>query len=160
MPIFAIPKPLNSPDLQWVTDQSSGKYLLNSMIEHEKVTGYPLDNMIQFGEMLLDLKKRNPNSKQVVWKSDIAEAYQILPMHLLWQIEQINAINGHFYIDRCNAFRGCASGSIFIAFNSLVAWIAKEIKGIKYLSNYVNNLSGCAFTDDLDYYALYNQFFP
>ena len=143
MPIFAIPKTLNLLDLWWVTDQSFRKYLLNSIIDHKKVTSYPLDNMTQFGEMLLDLEKREPNSKQVVWKSDIAETYQILPMHLLWQIKQINAINGHSYVDRCNAFGGCTSGGIFIAFNSLVAWIAKEIKGVKYLRNYCQLIRLC-----------------
>lgn len=160
MPIYAVPKTLNSPDLRWVTDQSFGKFSLNSMSEHEKVTGYPLDNMTQFGEMLLDLERREPGRKRVVWKSDISEAYRILPMHPLWQIKQINAVDGNFYVDRCNTFGGCASGSIFIAFNSLVAWIAKEIKGIKYLGNYVDDSSGCAYADDMDYYAPYDMAFP
>ena len=41
--------------------------------------------------------------------------------------------------------------------NSLVAWIAKEIKGIKYLGNYIGNSSGCAFADDIDYYTPYDN---
>ena len=45
------------------------------MIDHNKVTGYQLDNMMQFGEMLLDLEKKGLGRKQVVWKSDISEAY-------------------------------------------------------------------------------------
>jgi hypothetical protein len=40
MPIYAVPKP-HSSNLQLVTDQSYGKYSLNSMIKHDKVTGYP-----------------------------------------------------------------------------------------------------------------------
>jgi hypothetical protein len=58
-----------------VTDQSFKPFSLNSMIDHTQVVGYPLDNMTQFGEMLLDLKKKRPNRKKIIWKSDIAEAY-------------------------------------------------------------------------------------
>ena len=89
--------------------------------------------------MLLKLENKEPGRKCVVWKLDISEAYQLIPMHPFWQIKQINSINGEFYVDRCNTFGGCASGSIFIAFNSLVAWIAKNIKGLKYIVNYVDD---------------------
>ena len=65
MPIYAVPKP-HSTDLRLVTDQSYGKYSLNSMINHDKVTGYPLDNMVHFGEMLMDLERRDPGSEKVV----------------------------------------------------------------------------------------------
>ena len=85
MPIYTVPKP-HSSDLWLVAYQSYGPFSLNSMIDHEQVTGYPLDNMTQFGKMLLHLEKQEPERKQVVWKSDISEAYQILPMHPLWQI--------------------------------------------------------------------------
>jgi hypothetical protein len=84
MPIYAVPKP-HSSDLRLVTDQSYVKYSLNSMIQHDKVMGYPLDNMVNFGEMLMDLDRKEPGERKVAWKSDIAEAYQILPMHPHWQ---------------------------------------------------------------------------
>jgi hypothetical protein len=42
MPIYAVPKP-RSTDLRLVTDQSYGKFSLNSMIKHEKVTGDMMD---------------------------------------------------------------------------------------------------------------------
>ena len=41
MPIFAVPKP-HSTDLRMVTDQSAGKFSLNSMIPREDIIGYPL----------------------------------------------------------------------------------------------------------------------
>ena len=82
MPIYAVPKP-SSSKLHLVTDQSCGKFSLNSMIDHESIMGYPLDNMIHFGEMLLDLERRELGKEWVEWKLDIAEAYQILPMHPL-----------------------------------------------------------------------------
>jgi len=49
MPIFAVPKP-HSTDLQMVTDQSVGKYSLNSMIPREEIIGYPLDNLQHLGK--------------------------------------------------------------------------------------------------------------
>ena len=88
MPIYAVPK-LNPSDFCLVTDQSCGKYSLNSMIQHDKVTSYPLDNMIHYGEMLMDLAEKEPGKERVVWKSDVAEAYRILLMHPHWQIKQL-----------------------------------------------------------------------
>jgi hypothetical protein len=159
MPIYAVPKP-HSTDLRLVTDQSYGKYSLNSMIRHDRVTGYPLDNMVHFGEMLMDLAKREPEEERVVWKSDIAEAYRILPMHPRWQIKQVNRFDDEYYVDRCNAFGGCGAGAIFISVNSLVAWIATEIKGIQYLCDYVDDSSGCGLRKDFALYEPYGKEFP
>jgi hypothetical protein len=64
MPVYAVPKP-HSSDLRMVTDHSCGRFSLNSMIQHEKVTGYPLDNMTHFGEMLMDMEKAEPEKKKV-----------------------------------------------------------------------------------------------
>jgi hypothetical protein len=159
MPIYTVPKP-HSTDLRLVTDQSYGKFSLNSMIRHEKVTGYPLDNMLHFGEMLMDLERREPGKERVVWKSDVAEAYRILPVHPRWQIKQVNRIDDKYHVDRCNAFGGSGAGAIFISFNSLVAWIAKEIKGIKYLIDYVDDSSGCSLREDYITYEPYGMKFP
>jgi hypothetical protein len=159
MPIYAVPKP-HSTDLRLVTDQSYGKYSPNSMIEHEKVTGFPLDNMVLFGQMLMDLEKREPGKEKVVWKSDVAEAYRILPMHPYWQIKQVTRVDNDYYVDRCNVFGGCGAGGIFIAFIALVAWIAKVIKGIQYLSSYVDDSSGCGRQDDRLIYEPYGKDYP
>ena len=72
MPIYAIPKP-RSTDLRLVNDHSTGPYSLNSMINHSLVTGYPLDNLHQLGNMLLDLHVLTPGLDLVMWKSDIAD---------------------------------------------------------------------------------------
>lgn len=53
-PIHAIPKP-NSTNFHMVTNHSTGDFSLNSMICHNHVTGYPLDNMKYVGGMLLKL---------------------------------------------------------------------------------------------------------
>lgn len=118
------------------------------MIDHDKVTGFPLDNMKHFGEMLMDLEKSDPGGEKILWKSDVAEAYRILPMHPCWQVKQVNQINNRLYVDRCNAFGGSGTGGIFISFNSLVAWIAREIKKIRYLCNYIDDSSGCGKKGD------------
>ena len=52
MPAHAVPKP-NSSDLWMVTDHSASPYSLNSMVNHDQVTGYLLDNMTHMGEMLI-----------------------------------------------------------------------------------------------------------
>lgn len=159
MPIYAVPKP-NSTDFCLVTDQSRGKHSLNSMIEHSKVTGYPLDNMVHFGEMLMNLENKQPGKIRVAWKSDVAEAYRIIPMHPRWQIKQVNVVDGELHIDCCNAFGGCASGALFIAFNSLVTWTAKKKKGVRYLGTYVDDSSGCGLEDDFLFYEPYQKAYP
>ena len=74
MPIYAVPKP-HSSDLHLINDQSYGKYSLNSMIDHDKVAGFPLDNLVNFGEMMMDLERNAPRERKIARKSDIAEAY-------------------------------------------------------------------------------------
>jgi hypothetical protein len=98
MPIYAVPKP-HSADLRLVTDQSYGKFLPNSMINHDRVTGFPLDNMVLFGEMLMNLERREPGKEKVVSKSDVSEAYRILPMHPRWQIKQATRIDDQYFVD-------------------------------------------------------------
>lgn len=85
MPIHAVPKP-NSDDLHLVTDHSAGSFSLNSMINHSQVMGFPLDNMRHLGEMLLDICQTVGNVLIMLWKSDIADAYRLLPMSPFWQI--------------------------------------------------------------------------
>ena len=159
MPIYAVPKP-HSSDLRLVTDQSYGKYSPNSMIQHDKVTGFPLDNMVHFGEMLIDLERRAPGEQKVAWKSDVAEAYRILPMHPHWQAKQVIRVDDEYHVDHCNVFGGCGAGSLFISFDSLVAWIAKEIKKIRYLGNYVDDSSGCGKKNDCLFYEPYGKSMP
>ena len=159
MPIYAVPKP-HSTDFRLVTDQSYGKFSPNSMVKHEKVTGFPLDNMVHFGEMLMDLDRREPGVEKVIWKSDVAEAYRILPMHPRWQAKQVTRVDDEYHVDRCNVFGGCGAGGIFISFNALVTWIAKEIKRIRYLSGYVDDSSGCGRQDDRLIYEPYGRDYP
>ena len=55
MPIYSVPRP-HSVDLHLMNDHSAGPFSLNNMINHSKVTSFPLDNMRHFGEMLFDIQ--------------------------------------------------------------------------------------------------------
>ncbi len=159
-PIHAVPK-TDSTDLQMVTDHSAGDYSLNSMIQHDSVTGFPLDNMKYVGAMLLNLRESLPEgSPLVMWKADVAEAYRLLPMHPHWQLKQANIVDGSYYIDRNLAFGSFASAAIFIAFNSLVSWIAVNVCGIDHLGTYVDDSSGCNLAGDVLFYAPYGRDLP
>ena len=141
MPIYAVPKP-HSTDLCLVTDHSAGFFSLNKMIDHSSVTGFPLDNMLHLGEMLFDIRCTDGNVPLNLWKSDIANTYCLLPMHPLWQIKQIITVDGQRHVDQNLASGSSSSPGIFISFNSLVAWIAKYVKLIKFIFSYINNFSG------------------
>ena len=141
-----------------MNDSSAGVFSLNSMVDRQYVTGYPLDNLAHLGELLLR-KYQHGGGRQVVWKSDIAEAYQMCPMHPIWQIKQGVRILGKVYVDRVNQFGGCASPAIFIALNSLVAWIAKHERSVDDLI-YVDDSFGVEDEDESMWYAPYECELP
>jgi hypothetical protein len=159
MPIHAVPKP-HSADLRLVTDHSAGRFSLNSMINHSKVTGFPLDNMRHLGEMLFDVRRSIGNCSLTLWKSDIADAYRLLPMSPLWQAKQIITVDGERHVDHNLAFGSSSSSGIFISFNSLVAWIAKNVKLIPFILDYVDDSSGCNFKGQTEYYEPYGKYMP
>jgi len=158
--MYAVPKP-GSTELRLVVDHSAGPFSLNSMIHHDSVTGFPLNNLTHLGEMLIQEHNTcNLPDGLVVWKSDIADAYRLCPMHPHWQIKQAVQIGGQYYIDRCNVIGSSASGAIFIAVNSLIAWIAKNKRGIRRLASYVDDSFGLALRDDEEVYPPYGKPFP
>ena len=160
MPIHAVPKP-GSSDLRMVTDHSYGPYSLNSMIQHSDISGYPLDNLKHLGEILLNIHhKTEQPSPLILFKSDVSEAYRLLPVHPKWQIKQINTLEGLRYVDRCNAFGGRASGSLWISFNSLVTWIARYVKGIDDLLVYVDDSFKVVRASSMSFHEPYGKFMP
>ena len=161
MPIHAVPKTLRSTELRMVTDHSSGPFSLNSMIPRCDIMAYPLDNMKHLGEVLLDLRRKVGHDVPLtVFKSDVAEAYRLLPMHVKWQIKQVNTVGDLRYVDRRNAFGGRGSGSIWIAFNSLVTWIARHEKNISNLLVYADDSFKVVETSSLIYYKPFDQYLP
>ncbi|KAF4618205.1 hypothetical protein D9613_011558 [Agrocybe pediades] len=159
MPIHAVPKP-NSSEFRLVTDHSAGKFSLNSMIDHDRVTGFPLDNLKHLGEMLLHFRRNNPSTRLTMWKCDVAEAYRLMPMDPRWQMKQITTVDGERYVDRNNAFGTCSSGAIWIGFFALVAWIAKYVLFIAYLIFYVDDVSSFNKEGDLSWYEPYKKSMP
>jgi len=156
MPMHAVPKP-NSDDLRLITDHSFGPYSLNSMIPRNTHATYPLDNLHLFGQILL-ASCRTGNI--VVFKSDIAEAYRLMPMHLFWQIKQGVHMNGQLHIDHCGIFGGHQSGNFWMSFNGLATWIAQEIKDIPDLQVYSDDSYGINPVDELGLYVSYSKLMP
>ena len=159
MPIHAVPKP-HSTDLRLVTNHSAGNFSLNSMIKREDICGYPLDNMTQLGEMLLKKKKEFPDEELILFKSDISDAYRHLPMHPLWQVKQINTIQRQRHVDRRNCFGGKGSGSLFVAFNSLVTWVGKNVCRVTDLGTYSDDSFGVELARNVTFYKPYSRFMP
>jgi hypothetical protein len=66
-----------------------------------------MDSMVQLGELLLKSRHELADGEHLVlFKGDVAEAYQLIPLHPFWQAKQVNTINGMIYMDHCNAFGG------------------------------------------------------
>src|ERR1700731_1547101 len=54
----------------------------------------------------LILRRTDPTGKLIIYKTDVAEAYRLCPMHPLWQLKQIVSVDGTKHVDRCNNFGG------------------------------------------------------
>jgi len=150
MPIRAVPKP-GSTDLHMVTDQSAGQFSLNSMIPRDGIKGYPLDSMKHLGKELLFFRCAFGNQSLMLFKSDVSEAYHLMPVHPFWQIKQVNMIDGNRSVDRCNAFGGHGSGCI---------WIARYLKDIPRLLVYSNDSYSIVKALSLVKYEPFNKFMP
>ena len=77
-----------------VINQSAGEFAPNTMIKREHIRGFPLDNMKHLRAGLLARHREKTDKSFVIYKSDVSEAYCLLPMHPLWQIKQVITIDG------------------------------------------------------------------
>lgn len=145
--------------LRLVTNQSAGVYSLNSMISPNE-RSFPLDGIQNLGRTLRRQRMRYPDGQHTLYKSDIKSAYRLLPMSPAWQLKQAVRIDGQICIDRCNAFGGAASGRLFVAFNSLLLWLARHVHNIPELHSYVDDSFGSQTDADFTYYAPYDTAFP
>ncbi|GLB41980.1 hypothetical protein LshimejAT787_3400080 [Lyophyllum shimeji] len=128
MPIHVVPKK-SGEGLRLVTNQSAGEYSLNSMICHSDIAGMPLDNMRHLGDILLSIRKTSQRPL-ILFKSDVAEAYRLIPLHPLFQLKQVVTIDGERHVDRNNALGGRASLNNWGSVMSLVSWVAREVERI------------------------------
>jgi hypothetical protein len=159
MPIHAVPK-LGSNKHQLVTDNSTGRFALNSMIAHEDIVGVTLDNVHDLANGLFMFRHKQPKAKLNLWNADVSEAYHHIPVHPLWQIKQIVSFQGQCYVDHRNIFRGRASQCIYHAFMSLVIWIAIFKILIHFLYIYVDDSFSFEVKHSLELYAPYKKILP
>jgi hypothetical protein len=83
-----------------------------------------------------------------------------MPMHQLWQIQQVITVNGLCHVNQCNHFGNCAAGHIWGCFIALVLWIAIFVVNIPDLLGYVDDIFSWSFEDDLQWYEPYHKCLP
>ncbi|KAG2050844.1 hypothetical protein BDR06DRAFT_974262 [Suillus hirtellus] len=158
MPIHTVPK--EGGKFRLVMNHSTGDFSLNSMIAKEDIARVTLDNVQDLGDALcLHHHQFNPNDTLHIWKADVSEAYQHMPMHLLWQIKQVVMFKGQRRIDHANVFGGHTSQCIFHAFMSLVMWLMVFVRLIQAFL-YVNNSFSFARIKDMAFYGKYHKMLP
>lgn len=155
-PTIVVLKP-HSEKLRLVANQSAGEFCQNSMVDQVVTKGARMDSIKELLTALLEYKRDNPGKKLVMFKSDISEAYQLLPMHPLWQIKQVVTSNlptkaelkggGEEVVvkrnvDWCATFGNCGSPRIWMTFAGLLMWIAIEIFLIILLFIYMDDAFG------------------
>lgn len=106
-----------SSKMQVCTDMSFGSPSINNSIRKEKIK-VCFDSLISFAPYMVDMARRG--IKMVVWKSDVQNAYQLLAMALLWQMQQVVKVGDTFHIDKCGNFGSVPPPSIWVSFFSLV----------------------------------------
>jgi hypothetical protein len=116
--------------------------------------------MRHLGEGLLARHCAKPEQPFVLYKSDVAEAYRLLPMHPLWQIKQVVMIDGERDLDRNNCFGGRGSAGIYISFDGLVTWIAKNVRVIPDIWTYMDDSFGIDEEGNVVWYDHYQKYLP
>lgn len=121
------------------TDMSFGTPSLNDLVVKDKVR-VSFDSLISWAPYLVELSRAWV--PVVIWKSDVMNAYRILPMALAWQIRQIVCIDGLFHADCCANFGSAASPKLWCSFFSLVLWLARSGFGISRINNLMDDTWG------------------
>lgn len=145
--------------LRLVTNQSAGNFSPNSMIPPNE-RSFPLDGIQNLGRSIRRQQLRYPHGVQTLFKSDIKSAYRLLPMAPAWQIKQVVRIDGQYCVDRCNTFGGAASGRLFVAFNSILLWLARHVHNIPDIHSYVDDYFGSQTDATFAHYDSYHKSFP
>lgn len=149
MPIYII---LRNGKYCMITDHSFGPYSLNSLIAKDKHS-FPLSSMQSFGQILCRAKCNANGRCIVIFKSDVSQAYRQIPMHPLWQPLQATKLpDGQYAINHNNVFGGAASRKFWWYFLALTLWIAKHVYGIQDLCDYVDDIFGWDYADNLLFY--------
>ncbi|KAL7284900.1 hypothetical protein ACG7TL_002214 [Trametes sanguinea] len=155
MPIHAVPKP-HSDKLRFINNHSAGKFSLNSMID-KRAVGMRPDNVQDLAHNLLQFRAIHGDSPLWLFKSDIANAYRILPMHPLWQLKQVVSIHGTRRIDRCCCFGNRGSPDLFCTFMALLLWIAIHVRDVPCLLAYMDDNFTFEASPTLEKYMGYGE---
>nr|GAT47557.1 predicted protein [Mycena chlorophos] len=173
-PIFAVPKP-HSDALRLVSHQSCGLFAQNTMIDQAQTKGPRMDTMQQFIPALLRFRRQNPNARIVLWKSDVSEAFRLLPMHPLMQIKQVATSNiptkdevaagrdnGPLQrnVDWCATFGSGGSPRLWATVMGLVIWIAIFVEWLSDLFCYVDDSYSWELESNFLHYAPYDKRMP
>lgn len=158
MPVSVLAKQ-HSGKLQVINDHSAGKFSCNSMIMWKDVS-VKLDGIHSLGKILQSAWKDHGDGPIVLIKSDISQAYRLIPMHCRWQLWQIVSINGEKHVDQVNCFGGRSSCCLFWTFMSLILWICDRVIKIKDVLTYIDDNFSWELADRSLYYKPYGRFFP
>ncbi|KAF9020514.1 hypothetical protein BDZ89DRAFT_958231 [Hymenopellis radicata] len=159
-PNIAVPKP-HSTDLRLVANQSAGEFCQNNMVDKSQTKGACLDSLLVFIPLLLAFVKLNPGKQFLLWKSDVAGAFRVIPMHPLWQIKQIGDTSTWLrYVDWRACFGSSASPRAWASLMGLVVWIAICIFDMVFLCCYVDDCFSIGVVGDTLWYEPYKQSFP
>ena len=79
-------------------------------------------------------------------------------MHPLWQIKQVVTINGERDLDRNNCFGGRGSVGIYISFDGLVMWVAKNNHKILNMWMYMDDSFGIKGEGNVIWYQQYEMY--
>jgi hypothetical protein len=159
-PIHTVPKP-GTDTFRLINDQSDGEFSPNSMIDRNDIAGTCMDGIKSLGASLRAFRQENGDDIELIMhKSDVQGAYRNIPMAPLWQIKQAVALGDRKHIDGCNCFGCRGSYYVYLAFISLVCWIAEHVKGIQHLKCYIDDNCSFARLGDVRYYPPYKRYFP
>jgi hypothetical protein len=173
-PVIAVPKS-HSDDLRLVSHQSYGEFSQNTMVDGPQTKGPRMDTMQQFIPALLRFRRQHPYARLVIWKSDVAEAFRLLPMHPLAAIKQVVTSNiptkaevaaGQSNsplqrnVDWGATFGNRGSPRLWASVMGLVIWVALFIKLLVDIFCYVDDAFGWELETNFIFYAPYQKRMP
>ena len=143
-----------------VVDHSSREFSPNSMIAHENIAGIHLNGIHMLWTSILQHKATHHRVDLLLFKSDISAAYWQLPIHPVFQIIQFMTINGHWYGNRNNNFKGRASQIIWQLPIFLIIWILVFKQGLQALKCSMNDTLLIGWVGDISWYVPYTKGMP
>lgn len=146
----------NGKKFRLINDHSFGELSLNSLIPEKERAAYTDD----IRALIRILRSRPEDDDIVLFKSDVSQAFRIIPMSPYWQALQTVKFEGKYYVDRCNCFGNAASQRLFCTFLSLVLWIAEKKCRLTDVLSYVDDVFSWDYGSHLMYYEKYDRQLP